>query len=387
MRRAIPVLAAFVLALAGRPAAAQDARVYVPGGDGGRYVKLLDPKTRVAGHTPAAVQGFRAAMGQVIAQLDAMPQVNSPPPGICHQLGSWIEMHGALDAKVLAGQVEVMRPLEYRNGRCIRTNNALVMLGLNQTSDLVERNRAVVTDAEGREGRHWHVLPTARAEPGRIELMRGAYRVIVFTRRGTPLFVPVSAERFLGERVRRAEAEMADGAARQAEDRITAADIERFRREERPRRIAEFEEGLRPVAGSFTPQKLAEMRRSNIEGLDLAEQALRERLRLQQQQDARARPADPQLESWRRQAAQARGRGVGACFAAGARLETLDLSGACGSGQAVVELNPAYFDARRPGDIQLLTVTTSERADAGSEPSRRAIWEALDFGRLAALVR
>ncbi|MEW5683588.1 MAG: hypothetical protein AB1942_01580 [Pseudomonadota bacterium] len=386
MRRIIAFLAA-ALATITLPAKAQDARVYVPGGDGGRYVKLLDPKAKVAGYGPTAVQAFRANMGQVIAQFDAMPQVNSPPPGICHQLGSWIEMHGALDAKVLSGRVEVMRPLEYRNGRCIKTNNALVMLGLNQTSDLVDRNRAVVPDAEARQGHHWFAPVPERMEPGRIELTRGGYRVVMLTRRDAPLLVPVSAERFLAERVRQAEADAGAGATRQAEDRITEADIERFRREERPRRIAEFEEGLRPVAGSFTAQKLAEMRRSNLEGLDLAEQALRERLRLQQQDDARARPADPQLDSWRRQLAQARGRAVGACFAPGARLETLDLSGACRPGQAVMELNPAYYDTRRPGDVQLITVVTPQRGDTGSEPSRQAILNALDFGRLAAMVR
>lgn len=388
MRRVPALLAAALLAaVLSPPAAAQDARVYVPTGDGGRYVKLLDPKTKVAGHSAAAVQAFRAQAGQVIAQLDAMPQVNTPPPGVCHQLSSWIELHGALDAKVLAGQVEVMRPLEYRNGRCIKTNNGLVMLGLNQTWDVLDSSRATVTDAEGRQGRRWHVLSPLRMEPGRIELRRGGYRVVALTRREVPLLVPVSAERFLAERVRQAEANAQASSARQAEDRITEADIERFRREERPRRIAEFEAGLAPVAASFPPAKLAEMRRANLEGLDLAERAMRDRLRAQQEADARAQPADPQLESWRRQLAATRGRPVGACFAADARLETLDLSGACRSGQAVMELNPAYYDLRRPGDIQLVTVVTPERSDAGSEPSRRAIWEALDLGRLASLAR
>lgn len=387
MRRLFILIAAAVAVGACPQATAQDSRVYVASGEGGRYVKFLDPRTRVAGYSEAAVQTFRAQVGAVLAQLDAMPQVNSPPPGICHQLGSWIEMHGALDAKVLAGRVEVMRPLEYRDGRCIKTNNGLVMLGLNQPSDLVDRNRALITDAEGRRGSHWYVLTTRSPAPGRIEMTRGGYRVVALTRRDAPLLIPVSAERFLDERIRRAEADVAAQSAQEANGRITLADIERFRLVERPARIAAFEEGLRDVAASLPPAKLADMRRANVEGLDLAEQALRDRLRYQEQADAQSPSDDPQTESWRRQRAAARGLAVSACLATDTRFEVLDLSGGCPSGQGVVELNPVYFDPRRPGDIQLVTAVTPMRGDADSEPSRRAIWNALDLGRLGALTR
>ncbi|MBJ7413540.1 MAG: hypothetical protein JHD15_24740, partial [Phenylobacterium sp.] len=181
MRPVTALLTIAMLATA-RPSAAQDARVYTPTGDGGRYVKLLDPKTRVAGYHPAAVEGFRAGVGRVIAQIDAMPAVNRPPPGICHQLNSWIELHGALDARVLSGSVEVMRPLEYRNGRCIKTNNALLMIGLNRISDLVGPREAHLADVEGQAGRDWYVLRLQSPEAGRIELARGGYRVVALTR-------------------------------------------------------------------------------------------------------------------------------------------------------------------------------------------------------------
>ncbi len=361
-------------------------RVYAPGGDGGRYVKLLDPKTKIAGYAPAAVQAFRGNMGKVIAQLDAMPQVNSPPAGICHQLDSWIESGGALDAKVLSGHVEVMRPLEYRGGRCIKTNNALVMIGLNRTSDLVGARESHLTDAEGASGRNWYVLRLDRLEPQRIELVRGGYRVVALTRAGSSLFVPVSAERYAAEQVRRFSASAAEVSAQQAAGRITEADIERFRREERPRRIAEFEAGLQDVATSFTAEKLAEMRRANAEGLDLAEEALHQQLRLQQQAEARTAPADPQQEYWLRTLTQVRGSALPACLVYG-RITTLDLSGGCRPEYRVMEVNPAYYDATRPGDLQLVTLVTAERADRQSEPSREAIWRRLDVARLASLVR
>ncbi len=372
------------LALAGS-ATAQDARTYVATGDGGRYVKLIDPKTRVAGFAPAAVQAFRANMDRILAQLDAMPQVNQPPPGVCHQLASWIELSGALDARVLGGDVEVMRPLEYRDGRCIKTNNGLVMIGLNKTYDIASRGDALVQGAEGAENRHWYVLPTESTAPGRIVLKRGSRLVVALTRLDTPLLVPVSAERYVAQRLRERDGEAQ--AAQAQEDRITEADIERWRREERPRRAAEMEASLRDVAASLTPQQLAQIRASNAQGLDLAEQTLRERLRLQTEADARSRPRDPQLDYWRGVRDQVRGSNLPACLRLSGYLETLDLTGGCASRQQVVEFNPAYFDTRRPGDLQLVTLVTSLRADNGSEPSRRAIWDALDVERLAALVR
>lgn len=364
---------------------AQDARTYAASGDGGRYVKLLDPKTRVTGYAPSAVQTFRGHVDRLLGQLDAMPEVSRPPPGLCHQLQSWIEVSGAPDAKVLGGEVGVMRPLDYLNGRCIKTDNGLVMIGLNRTSDLADRGAALVTDAEGRAGRHWFVLAPDVERPDRLVLRRNQRQVVALTRPETPLLVPVTAARYIAERLRQRVTEAA--AQSGSEERITEADIERWRREERPRRAAEMEASLREVASSLTPQQVAQIRASNAQGLDLAEQALRQRLQLQAEADARGRPRDPQLDYWRRAADQVRGTNLPACLKMSGYLETLDLSGTCPSRQHVVEFNPAYFDVRRPGDLQLLTLVTPLQADAGSEPSRRAIWDALDVERLAALVR
>ncbi|RAK69182.1 hypothetical protein DJ019_04060 [Phenylobacterium kunshanense] len=382
------MLAVAALGLAASlPAAgfAQDARTYVATGDGGRYVKLIDPKTRVVGYAPPAVQTFRGHVDRLLGQLDAMPEVNRPPSGLCHQLQSWIEVSGAPDARVLGGEVGVMRPLQYLNGRCIKTNNGLVMIGLNRTSDIAGRNDALVADAEGRDGRHWFVLTPDVERSGRLVLKRNQRLVVALTRPDAPLLVPVSAERYVTERLRQPAVETAAQAG--SEDRITEADIERWRREERPRRAAEMEASLKDVAASLTPQQLAEIRAANAQGLELAEQTLRDRLRLQAEADARGRPRDPQLDYWRRAAAEVRGSNLPACLKLAGYVETLDLSGACPSGQQVVEFNPAYFDVGRPGDLQLLTLVTPLQADSGSEPSRRAIWEALDVERLAALVR
>jgi hypothetical protein len=384
-----PVTALLTIAMlaTARPSAAQDARVYTPTGDGGRYVKLLDPKTRVAGYHPAAVEGFRAGVGRVIAQIDAMPAVNRPPPGICHQLNSWIELHGALDARVLSGSVEVMRPLEYRNGRCIKTNNALLMIGLNRISDLVGPREAHLADVEGQAGRDWYVLRLQSPGAGRIELARGGYRVVALTRAATPLFTVVSAERYAAEQVRRGRADAAEVSAQQAAGRITEADVARFRREERPRRTAEFEARLRDVAGSFTPEKLAEMRRAHAEGLDLAERTMEEQLRLQQQADERGPSVDPQQQYWLQALSQVRGSGRPACLDFSGRITTLARPEACRPGQTVMEINPAYYDAARPGDLQLVTLVTPERPDSQSAPSRDAIWRDLDIASLARLVR
>lgn len=381
----LTVAATFMAGMLSHTAAAQDNRVYVPTGAGGRFVKLIDPKTRVSGYNPAAVQSFRQKVTRILAQLEAMPQVNSPPEGICHQLGSWIEMHGALGARVLGGEINVMRPLEYRNGRCIKTNNGLVIIGLNKVNDLVNRQNAMIRDAEGTTDRDWFIADFQTVVPGRIELTRNRQQVVAFTRPDVSLFRPVSARRFLEEMLRREAETSGEIEAQRQENRITEADIEKWRREERPRLAAQQEASLNEMRTILTPQQIASIRTANAEGLRLQEQVLLQRLEFEKAHAAKGPPANPQVAEWQRQLQMIASSDMPACVKPGAYAD-LDLSGRC-EGSKVVEINPGYFDTGRPGDIQLLTLVTPLRADDRSEPSRTAIWKALDMASLQAMVR
>ena len=63
----------------------------------------------------------------------------------------------------------------------------------------------------------------------------------------------------------------------------------------------------------------------------------------------------------------------------------------CPDGRTLVELNPAYFDTGRPGELQLLVISTPKDRTHGENDlrmaARRAMWAALDRQALAALVR
>jgi hypothetical protein len=389
MRFVLGVAAAAVLMAVAGPSAAQDARRYVAEGDGGRYVKLLDPKTQVAGHSAAIVQAFRARMDQVIAQLDAMPQLRTPPPGICHQLASWIEVGGAAPRGPVAGAVEAQRPLEYRNGACIRTNNGLVSIGLNRTADVFSRGRAMVIDAEGVEGRNWWVLGPARdLGGGRMELRRGGGgTVVVMTRPGASLVRPVSARRYLAELLRQADAGQAEADAALDEFRGAGGRLAEWRRKGRAEMAAELEASVREMAGALPPAQLAEIRANNAKVLEATEQSLIEQVKLAGELDGGAGgTADPRTARLRARLAELGGSDAPACLSAEMGSEDVDLSGPCPPERQVVELNPGYYDASRPGDVQLLTLATAP-SDPITEASRRPIMEALDLDRLQALVR
>lgn len=377
--------AAILAGLLPHTAAAQDNRVYERTGDGGRFVKLIDPKTRVTGYNQAAVQSFRQKMTQILAQLEAMPEVSRPPQGLCHQLGSWIEMSGAIGARVLAGEINVMRPLEIRNGQCIKTNNGLVILGLNRISDLVRRQDAMVTDAEGVSDRNWYADTFKVIDPRRMETTRNQQQVIAFTRADAPLFKPVSARRYVQEMLRREGQSAADAQAQRQANSITQADIEKWRREERPRLVAQMEKSLKEMQAHLSAEQIATIRAANAEGLRMQEQVLLQRLDYEKANAAKGTPANPNVAKWTRALQTLAGSDMPACLKPDSYGE-LDLSGTC-RGTRIVELNPAYYDTTRPGDIQLLTLVTPLRGDTRSEPSRAAIWKALDMATLQAMVR
>lgn len=367
-------------------AAAQDQRVRVEAGEGGRFVKLIDPKTRVTGHDPAAVQSFRQKMAGILAQLEAMPQVSKPPQGLCHQLDSWIELNGAIGAKVLGGEIAVRRPLGIESGRCIAKNNNIVAFGLNSMQNLVSQQHAMALDAEGVNGRHWYSVVYRTVSPGRIEVERDQMRVTAFTRADISPFRPVSARRYLEQKLREANA-LTDGlnAQRQA-NRVTNKEIERWRREERPRLVAELEATLKQMRGTLTPQQINEIRAANEEGLRIQEQILLQQLEQDKAPGAASAPVHPMVAKWRRQLQQLGSADIPACFGANSTLEELDLSGRCAAIR-IIELNPNYFDAKRPGDIQLLTISMRLNSDTVTDRSRAAVWSALDLTRLQALVR
>lgn len=367
-------------------AAAQDQRVRMEAGEGGRFVKLIDPKTRVSGYDPAAVQSFRQKMATILAQLEAMPQVSKPPQGICHQLDSWIELGGVIGSKALGGEIAVRRPLGIENGRCIEKNNNIVALGLNTMQNLVSQQHSVALDAEGVRGRHWYSVVYRTVSPGRIELERDQMRVTAFTRADVSPFRPVSARRYLEQMLREANA-LTDGLnAQHQANRVTNKEVERWRREERPRLVAELEATLKQMRGTLTPQQIAEIRAANEEGLRIQEQVLLQQLEQDKAPGAASVPVHPMVAKWRRQLQQLGSSDIPACFGANSTLEELDLSGRC-TAIRIIELNPNYFDARRPGDIQLLTISMRLNSDMVTERSRAAVWNAMDMARLQAMVR
>lgn len=68
----------------------------------------------------------------------------------------------------------------------------------------------------------------------------------------------------------------------------------------------------------------------------------------------------------------------------------LDTTAACPAHSKVWEVNPDYFDKKRPGAIQLIVLRTPQGPYHGESPerfkARQAVWAALDIARLSALV-
>jgi hypothetical protein len=369
LRRALAGLAGLVFVLSAPAQARAQAVPIVQAGADGRYERQIDPKVVVSGFTAEQVRRFRARMDAILAQLSAMPSVTEPPAPACHRLKSWLELkppHGAMSA-----EIDVMSPVSLERGRCHRITGGGVIIFLNRADALLDASQATVRGAE--DGAHdWYVLRPVQMTPTRLELDDGS---IAFTHASRPLMRPVSAERFVRERIKQG----GEG----AEARGSEGDLlERWSREERPGIVAQNAAMLRAMAaGGMPAAKLEETRQLQEDVLRSTEQNLAERSR------AAATMPRPWTDALTRLSPAA--RAAQACFAA--NLLTLDPSPACRADRRIWELNPDYFDKLQPASIQLLVLSTPKGRYQGESDvrlaARMAVWRDLDRPALAAMVR
>lgn len=365
MIRSILIAALLGGAILATPATAQQIPI-VQAGAGGRYETQIDPKSRVPGFSTAQVAAFRPRVDHLLATFAAMPQVTAPPSPVCHRLESWLELnpeHG-----VLAAAVSVMSPISFDGGRCHRMTGTGVFARINGLSQLVDPQEAFVRVSGGSSD--WFLLPHATAV-ARVVRVRDA---IAFTHGRAPLFRPVSAERYLREMLGRHPADPVGG---------DAGELARWLAEGKPRMLAENAQKLREMSAFLKPADMPRMAQALQVVVDSTEEQLRRAATTDRGPSARQ-----QLES-RLASLDAAARSAPACFP-GAAGE-LDPTPGCPTGYILVELNPAYFDRSRPDAVQLLVIATPEGRTHGENDTRlaarKAIWNALDHGRLAALVQ
>jgi hypothetical protein len=360
----LTILAGLLGGVLAAPAAAQQVPT-VQAGAGGRYEISIDPKARVPNFSPAQVAAFRPKVGRVIEAFAAMPQVTSPPVPICHRLSSWIEV--TAPHTILSAAVYMMSPISFENGRCHRMTGAGIEVRLNALSLLRDPQEAFVRVNDGPSD--WFLLPqaTAFARVVRID------NTIAFTHGRAPLFRPVSAERYLRNRLSVTPADPVGG---------SAGELARWLATGKARMLAENKERLRELSAFIKPADLAKMAEAMQVVVDGTEKDLRREAAIDRGPSERQR-IEAQLASLADSA-----RAVPACFPSAAG--GLDPTPGCPTGFILVELNPAYFDRSRPEAVQLLVVETPEGRTHGENDAklaaRMAVWNALDHTRLAALV-
>lgn len=328
----------------------------------GRYETQLDPKRAVPGRSAAQVTAFRGEVDRLVRLFAAMPEVVAPPAPVCHRLTTWVEVqsfHGPM-----AASVSVMSPISFENGRCHRMTGTGVAVRLNSLSLLYDPQDAFLRMDEGPSD--WFLLPRGAVQ-GRTITVRDA---VAFTHGRAPLLRPVSADRYLAERLRRSPVQ------------DFAGDLARWLAEGKPQALAEAKQTLDLLKGSISAADLAKMAEAQRVSLESYETELRRQANAPEPEERRELKA-------RRAALSAAALDAPACLVPG----TLALSEApgCPDGLTLVELNPDYFDPRRPETIQLLVVSTPKGRTHGESDARlaarRAVWEALDRDALAALVR
>lgn len=334
-------------------------------GAGGRYETQIDLKTVLPGVPPARVATFRQHIDRLIALFGSLPQVTRPPEPLCNRLGSWLELvrpHG-----VLAAEVWVMQPILFERGRCHNMSGAGVTVRINALSLLLDPQQAHLPVENGVGP--WWGLPVEIASRRVIDL--GGR--VAFTHGRAPLLLPVSAERYLREQIRRLPADPTGG---------PAGELAAWLNGGRAERIAENERNLRDMAPHLPPAQIAQIAAMGRRLVDETEQMLRE---------AAAQSRGPSV---REQAEAALAALLPAERTAPACLSRdtgrFDPALGCPRGFTIVELNPIYFDRSRPDAVQLLVIETpADRTHGESDAKlamRRAIWDALDRNALAAMV-
>lgn len=347
------------------PAAAQQVPVVQAGADG-RYETQLDGKKAVYGRSAGEVAAFRAGVDRLVAVFAAMPEVTSPPSPVCHRLKSWIEVqspHGAM-----AGEVGVMAPISFENGRCHAMTGTGVIARLNSLSLLYDPQQAFVRMDRGPSD--WFLLPKGAVDGPIIRLDE----TLAFTHGRAPLLRPVSAERYLNEMLRRAPVDPVGGGA---------GELARWLAEDKPKMLAENAQMLRELAASMKPADLAKVAEAQRVVVNETEASLRHAARTDRG------PSDRQRLETQLSALDGAARAAPACIQAG--TGALDPTSGCPAGLTLVELNPDYFDKSRPEAVQLLVIETPRARTHGESDerlaARRAVWNALDLRALASLVR
>jgi hypothetical protein len=346
------------------PAAAQQVPI-VQAGAGGRYETSFDPKNRVPRFSPAQVAAFQSRMARVIDLFAAMPQVTSPPDPICHRLSSWVEITSP--HQLLSGAVYMMSPISFENGRCHRMTGAGIEVRLNALSLLRDPQEAFVRANDAPSD--WFLLPYSTATARVIRIGN----TIGFTHGRAPLFQPVSAERYLRERLSHQPADPVGG---------SAGELARWLAGGKANMLAEHAAKVREMAAFLQPDVLAKMSAGLQAIVEDTERDLRRDAARVQPQSERQR-LEAQLASMSTTA-----RAAPACFPSAAG--GLDFTPGCPTGFTLMELNPAYFDKNRPEAVQLLVVETPEGRTHGENDARlaarMAVWNALDHAKLAAIV-
>jgi hypothetical protein len=358
------ILAALLGGVLAAPAVAQQVPT-IQAGAGGRYETQIDPKTRVPGFSAAHVAAFRPRVGRVLETFAAMPQVTSPPAPVCHRLKSWISInpfHG-----VLAAEVGLMSPISFENGRCHSMTGTGVVARVNALSLLLDEQEAFVR-TKG-ESSDWFLVPQAAAA-ARVVRIRDA---VAFTHGRAPLLRPVSAERYLANRLTVTPADPVGG---------SSGELARWLATGKAKMLAENKERLREMSAFMKPADLANLAEAMQVVVDGTEKDLRREAAINRGPSERQR-LEAQLASLSSSA-----RAAPACFPSAAG--GLDLTPGCPDGFILAELNPAYFDKSRPDAVQLLVIQTPEERTHGENDARlaarKAVWNALDHGRLAAIV-
>lgn len=364
------LLAAMLGGVLTAPASAQQlpAVPLVQVGAGGRYETQIDPKRVVGRHPTAVVAAFRGEVDKLAELLGAMPEVAAPPAPVCHRLKTWIEIeqpHG-----VLAAEVGVMSPIAFENGRCHRMTGTGVIFRVNALSLLLDPQEAFLRVDDGPSD--WF-LPPQDAVQGRTVRIRDA---VAFTHGRAPLLTPVSAERYLAEKLKQTPEGPIGGAA---------GELARWLSRGKPEALAEAAKMLEGLRGSMSAADLAKLAAGQQAALQGHEDALRRAAEAE-----RAEPSERRRLEAVRAALPPAALKAPACLLPAAAFD-LDPTPGCREGLILVELNPHYFDRTRPEVVQLLVAETPAGRTHGESDARlaarRAVWNALDKAALAKLVK
>jgi hypothetical protein len=268
---------------------------------------------------------------------------------------------------VLSGVVEVMQPITFERGRCHNMTRTGVHVRFNSLSELLDPQQAHVR-SDSRNSHFW-VLPVEVA--GRRVIDLGDR--VAFTHGRAPLLLPVSAERYLREQIRRLPEGPKGGAA---------GELARWLNGGKAKMLAENATQLREMSAYLKQADLARIAEGQRVVVDSTEKELR-RAAAQRPEPTPREHAEADLA-----ALSPAQRGAPACIAHDTGM--FDATPGCPRGETLVELNPAYFDRSRPGAVQLVVAQTPDGRTHGESEAefaaRRAIWSALDRAALAALV-